>query len=664
VPSFLLALALGSGLVPIASWAREGCGTACEAPVLDPPEPALRRAVHLAWRDPQRSLARAYEVERQSSGAQEAWLPVARLPADRPLHLDDAGPGGAGLPPGEHAYRLRALRRAGDGETWSEWSESRAAVVRDACTGVGGELTGLPRIVASDRDGDGRYTGRDLEHALRECAARGGCVLEALPVTYDDVAILLYDASAKACTPERTACLTDRFPKGLAIEGHGSSTVLRSPLWRPPYRPMPVLEVWRRPDVRIHLRHLVLDGRKAEQVDPHPGVDDWNTWWHYGFRIWNPSADPDRRNRGGCVHGAEVRAFMNRGIVLSGVAGWAIEHNEIDGIGCHAELTPCPRLTLPSAVEPGGRIAGMGILIAAYSDDVAVLENRIRRVTKYSIGLKHGNDAAVASIVRPRIERNEISDAGPVGIFLGGVSVGRFVENRIRATDDLDRRPESRPYTNTFGISCVGVAERTVFLRNAIEGAAGMAVNWQCRGRENLLAENRITGSCRLKGPRSCLPADPRQCYRQPDIQVGRKSAGSLALVDDEVTGSGCAAPLGADPAPGADDVHPRLELLIRGGLYRAGRLASRPVRLQAVDVILERGARFEGTGLHFGSAARGVVAPSVSVRGSIDPFQVEPGARILVCPERPDSCEEACASPDAPTWCEGGVPAPAGSPR
>jgi hypothetical protein len=652
--ALLIALALCSGPAGVASRAEQACGDACP-PLLELPEPALRRAVHLAWRDPEHSLARAYEIERRANGAQQAWVAVARLPADRPPHLDDAGADGGGLPPGEYAYRLRALRRTGDGEAWSAWSEARAVVVRDACDGAGGELAGLPRVVASDADGDGRYTGRDLERALRECSARGGCVLEVLPVTYDDVAILLYDGYTPACTPGRTACLTDRFPKGLAIEGHGSSSVLRSPLWRPPQVPMPLLELWRRPELRIQLRHLVLDGRKVEQVGPHPGVDDSNTWWHYGFQTWNQWGDHEQRNRGGCIHDVVVRHFMNRGVSLADVAGWAIEHCEIDGIGCHAELTPCPRLTIPSLLAPGHRVAGHGILLGWYSDDVLARENRIRRVTKYSIGLKHANDASVPSIVRPRIERNEISDAGSLGIFLGGVSEGRFVENRIRSTSDLDRRPEAEINNDTFGISCMGTVDRTVFLRNVLENVAGMAIQWACAGRENVLEANRIRGSCRLKGPRSCLPGGSGRCYRQPDILVGRGAAGDLALVDDEVLDSGCAAPLGVGRPPRAGAAHPDFALSIRGGLYRAGPLASDPVRFQAVDLTVERGARFEETRLHFGRGARGVVTPSVSVRGGRDPFRADAGAQLLVCPEEQGTCRELCEAVDPPAWCEPG---------
>jgi hypothetical protein len=647
-------IALGLGAA-IAAQAEEPCaGEACP-PRLADPEPALRQALHVTWSDPEGARARSYELERRAAG-DGPWVPVARLPANRAPHLDDAGADGRGLAPGDYAYRLRALRQGGAGETWSEWSATRTAVVRDdSC--AASEPAGLPRVVAGDLDRDGRYSGRDLERALRECSARGGCVLEALPVRYDDVAILLYDGYTPACTPGRTACLTERFPKGLVIEGHGRATVLRSPLWRPSQVPMAALELWRRPDLRIALRHLVLDGRKGEQLGPHPGVDDSNTWWHYGFQTWNEWGDHAQRNRSGCIHDVAVRDFMNRGIVLADVADWTVEHSEVDGIGCHPELTPCPRLGIPDLAGPGRGVAGVGVLLGWYSDDVRIRENRIRRVTKYAIGVKHANDAAVPSIVRPRFEHNEISDTGALGIFVGGVSDGRFVANRILSTDDLDRRPEADPHNDTYGISCMGTVERTVFLRNVLEGMAGMAINWQCAGRGNVLAENRIRGSCRLKGPRTCLPGTPPRCYEEPDVRVGPGSAGSLALRDAEIVDSGCAAPLVVDRPPRAGASPADFELSIEGGLFRAGPQASYPVRFQSVDLNLSRGARFEQTQLYFGSGTKGVVGPSVSVEGRRDSFRVDAGAQVLVCPEQRQTCGELCASPDPPAWCDRGGP-------
>jgi hypothetical protein len=283
-----------------------------------------------------------------------------------------------------------------------------------------------------------------------------------------------------------------------------------------------------------------------------------------------------------------------------------------------------------------------------------VRENRIRRVTKYSIGIKHGGDGAVPSIRRLRVVGNQIEDTGALGIFLGGVAEGRFEGNRIAATHDLDGRPEHRTYNNTFGISCNGAVERTAFVGNQLVDLAGMAINWQCTGLGNYLAGTRVSGSCREKGPTSCIPGQPGQCYIMPDIFVSHGSAGTLALVDGEVVASGCAAPLGAElPKPG-------LELLIRGGRYAAGPKATRPVRFQALDVLVERGTAFTGTTLEFGGAARGVVAPSVSVTGTGEPFRVERSAQVLACPAHPSACEDLCASAKPPAWCSAGEAAPA----
>jgi hypothetical protein len=645
---------LGGAAAPVPDAAAAdpaACRPTCPPPRLETLEPALLLAVHLAWSDPHRELARATEIARRPAGSGGAWSLVASVTAGQPAHADDRGSAGAGRAPGEYEYRLRARHRLASGEAWSAWSEPRAVVVRAACAEAGGEIAGLPRVVADDRDGDGRHTGEDLERALGECSRLGGCVLEALPVVYDDVAILLYDGYAPACTPERTACLELEFPRGLAIEGHGGASVLRSPLWRPPYQPMPLLELWRRPDLRIQLRHLVLDGRKDEQLPPHGELNDSNAWWHYGFQTWNQWSDHELRNRDGCIHDVDVRGFLNRGLSIADVAGWSLERNRVEEIGCDEALTPCPRIGLSEARGEPFVSAGVGIVIGWHSDDVAVRENRIRRVTKYALGLKHGNDGLVPSIRRPRVVRNQIEDTGSVGIFLGGVSEGRFEANRIATTRDLDGRPETRGYNDTFGISCYGAAERTAFVDTQLESLAGMAVNWQCSGLGNYLAGTRISGSCREKGPRSCTPGRADQCYLQPDLLVGHGSTGTLALIDAEVADSGCAAPLGAEL------VKPGLELLIRGGRYAAGPGATRPVRFQAVDVVVEGDTAFAGTTLEFGPAARGVVGPEVTVTGTREPFRVDRSARVLACPAEPARCAELCAGERAPRWCTGAQP-------
>jgi hypothetical protein len=532
-------------------------------------------------------------------------------------------------------------------------SSAARAETASACADAGGELTQLPRVVAGDLDGDGRHTGADLERALRACAARGGCVIEALPVTYDDVAIVISDGDAPACSKDRTACLTDKFPNGLVIEGRGAATVLRSPLWKAPYQPEPVLELWRRPDVRLQLRHLVLDGRKNEQRDPTPGKNDSHAWRHIGLQVWNRWSDHDKPNRGGCVHDVLVRGFMSRGVSLADVARWSVEHSTIEDIGCMSDVTPCSRLTVPDEFPsaPGFTSTGFGLHVDWYSEDVTVRANRVRRVTKYSLGFKHSPDAMQGSIRRLRVIGNDLEHTGQVGIFLGGVSDALFEDNRIATTDSMNRRPAGRASNDTFGVSCSGVGERISFVRNRIEDMAGMAISWGCQGRANVVAQARITRSCRQKHPKSCT-SDQRSCYYQPDVLVAPGATGDLALVDTAIEDSGCASPLAAYPQTAGFD------LVVRGGRYAAGAASNLPVQLQSVDVIVERGASFTDTALEFGPGARGVVAPTVSVTGKRKGFRVDRGAEVLICPDRRGECEKRCAAPKPPPWC--GAPGPA----
>jgi hypothetical protein len=75
-------------------------------------------------------------------------------------------------------------------------------------------------------------------------------------------------------------------------------------------------------------------------------------------------------------------------------------------------------------------------------------------------------------------------------------------------------------------------------------------------------------------------------------------------------------------------------------------------VQLNSVDVVVERDASFTDTALEFGPGARAVVAPAVSVTGRRRGFRVDPGAEVLVCPERRGDCEKRCAGPKPPPWC------------
>jgi hypothetical protein len=348
------------------------------------------------------------------------------------------------------------------------------------------------------------------------------------------------------------------------------------------------------------------------------------------------------------VHDVAVRNFMSRGVSLADVARWSIEHSTIEDIGCMQDRTPCSRLTVPDPFPsaPGYTSTGFGLHVDWYSEDVTIRANQIRRVTKYSLGFKHGQDGSQPSIRRPRVIGNVIEQTGQVGIFLGGVADALFEDNRIAATDSMNRRPEGRSSDDTFGVTCNGAGERIAFRRNRIEDMAGMAISWGCAGRANLIEQTHIARSCRQKNPESCTPGH-RTCYFQPDVLVASNATGELALVENEIEDSKCASPLAAYPAARGFD------LLVRGGRYAGGGASSSPVHFQASDVIVERGASFSETGLEFGPGTRGVVAPSVSVTGKGRAFKVDHGSQVLVCPTHPADCLELCTVEKPPPWCD-----------
>ena len=69
----------------------------------------------------------------------------------------------------------------------------------------------------TDRNSDRAYTGADVALALRACSQlRAVGRLQALPVVYDDVAIVLSDGDVTPCTPSTTSCLGPEltFPNG------------------------------------------------------------------------------------------------------------------------------------------------------------------------------------------------------------------------------------------------------------------------------------------------------------------------------------------------------------------------------------------------------------------------------------------------------------------
>lgn len=511
----------------------------------------------------------------------------------------------------------------------------------------------------------------DLEAALVSCSAQGGCIIQIHNVTYEDVALLISNQPDPALYPcvvqgysSRTSCLDIPFPNGLVFQGHGDASVLVSPLWATPYKPMPLIDVWKRPDITLRLRHLVLDGRKALQADPISGVNNSITWWHYGFRYWNEWDTVLPANDGGCLDDVRVRNLFSRGISLANVSSWVVEQCAVDDIGCYEGVTSCPGLTIPdvSGDITDFKSSGQGIHLAEYTDDAILRANSVAHVSKYAIGLKAAPDGLGCSgaclINRPTVVDNDVGYTGSVGFFVAGVRDGIFAGNLVDATHRPGQTADHWNAYDTFGISIIGAVDRTTVSGNQILNSSGIGVNFQAVGDGNVLVGNVISGSCREKNPTTCNQSNPSQCYSLPDIRIGNGAIGSVRLEGNQVLATGCRVPLGAQYRSVVD-------LVVHGGIYEGGGNSTTLAEFEGpADAVLQAGVTFEATSptttgcVVYKDAgpgpASGVVTESVNVANCTPPVSVDvsSSSSVLVCADDPSACDALCAVPTPPEWC------------
>jgi hypothetical protein len=606
----------------------------CGAPLLRAPEEVLDGAVALSW---SAGNAFGFEIEKRIGSA---WATIGRLGAAERSFVDESARVGG------NEYRIRAsCSAAGESAVYSDYSERAFFTLRNACAGQPGFDPALPVVPIADLDHNGRYTGADVALALNQCSALGGCVLEALPETYDDVAISIRDLP-RICGPEFSQCFegTLTFPRGLVIQGHGRRSVLRSPLWPPGYdKPQPLLELWARPDIRIRLRNLVLDGRKAEQRD---AVQAPAGWRHYGFSSsnWNKWSDHSQRNTNGCLHGVTVRNFFNMGVHIADAARWIVEDSTVEDMGCLEGVTHC---SLDGFLDDPNPVAGYGIYAAGYNDDLVVRRNQVRRVGKYSIGLKAGSDGMTGLLQRAVVLGNRITEAGSIGIFAAGLIDSTIAGNVVDST----HRPGSRAYSyDTFGLSFRALMTGTWVAANQVLNSAGIGLSWKVQGTGNILYANVIRGSCREKNPTVCAPGSDGKpaCYLYTDIDVWNPE-GALRLEGNVVQDTLCAAALGITGGAVVND-----------GYYAGGANSPVTAAFSSVSVTLQGGATFEGSPaghcLHFRNTAegptRGVLTSSVELAGCGSPYRVDLGSSVLDCSAEPQRCAAICSGPSPPGWC------------
>ena len=599
-------------------------------------EEVLRQAARITWSDANAGAATGHRLQRRtrgSDGVWSDWMDVSAVPApDGPDRVIDAGPDRKGLAPADYAYRVAAQGAAG---AWSDWSSPAEFTLPPQCAGgdrpPGNEAPGaLPTVVIGDLDGNGRHTGADVWIALQNCSKLGGCILEALPVVYDDVAISLYGqkdnrpcylGNPLVCEP------MPPFPNGLVIQGHGSATVFRSPVWKSPYRSAAILEFWHAPGVQLRFRNFVLDGRKREQPDPTPGVNDQAKWRHAGIRV-DHAFGPDHSLRypDGCVHNLTVRDFLFNGIVVNHLRNWRIEYNRVHDVGCWKGLTECPLLTIPDNSPPPGwgcngyQVTGYGIYVADNSEDTQVIHNQVTRVTKYSIGVK-GAGSGMEYMPRFLVRDNTITDAGTVGIFLSGPDDSLIERNLVDGSHAYGCR---RGWGwGSWAIQTNGKLRNTQIRHNTLRNLASIAIGSNASVDGQLVfADNTIDNIC--------LERNAKVGSVMAAIQLADGTSGRFTLLRNRVTNNHCSMSLAVGWKSNA-------QVVVDGGYYSTAEnsdanegavsVGSNDSRLSP-RVLLKGGAVFEYLGRQWrpGFIAKGngrvvVLDESVRVKGYRDAF-------------------------------------------
>jgi hypothetical protein len=608
-------------------------------------EEVLRQAVRITWADENAAAATRHRVQRRVRGSDGQWSDWSDVGiaarGDPPNHVIDSGPGGAGLSPADYAYRIQA-EYPGSGAPstgWSEWSAPAEFTMRPQCSGgsdpPGNESPGsLPTVAIGDLDGNGRYTGDDVWAALQRCSKLGGCVLEAEPVTYDDVAIGLYGHPDEAWICKHWSFLICQpmppFPNGIVLHGHGSATVFRSPLWKTPYNPSPILALWHAAGPQLRFRNFVLDGRKREQRDPKPGVNNSNNdWRHYGLDITHAfGPDHSRRYPNGCVRNVTARDLFKMGLNVDHVRNWRIESNHVQDVGCWTGITDCPLLTIPEHMPPPGwgcagfQVPGYGIYVDLYTDDTRVVDNDVTRVTKYGIGIKGGNEGT-APITRVLLAENRITNVGVLGIFLAGLVDGVVEHNLVDGTHAYGCRDGWA--WNSWGIQTNGTLRATRVANNVLRNLAGVGIGSNAAGTGLVFADNRIDNVC--------VERNASVGSVQAAIELGESTAGDFTLARNSVTNNHCSMSLAVGWKSNA-------QVTVDGGYYStaensdpqygAVRVASDDIQLSP-RVVLKGGVVFDYLGSPWklrrpGIAAVGngrvvVADDSVRVKGYRLPF-------------------------------------------
>jgi hypothetical protein len=406
----------------------------------------------------------------------------------------------------------------------------------------GSALAAAPtRIVTiDDADHDGRYTGADVQAAIERC--KPGCILQALPQVYDDVA----------------AWIGPGMPDGVVLQGAGiGKTVFRAPV----PQQAPVVRVSEAPQ-NVVLSDFTVDGRKQEQTSAALAGEGSGISVSSPYRTVSPP---------GTIERVEAANFITVGIMVREGVGWEIYDSLIHDIGCNLDF-PCPQLVQPK-VDPfvkGRKTTGFGVsVIDANAPGTVVHNNTIWNVTK--IGIEAFNSDPKQPPANFWFHDNQVSHAADSGITSNGGLNGRIESNVVQACGGTGIEGNLGA-----GITCESTVGTLSIRANTVSGNEGPGLRLDCQG-QLTVADNLVRGDC-WGG-----------LGNFGEISAGNLLApGNLVLTNDNALrgadGGGCAIGL---------FVSGWGSVTIDGGAYQGGSLAG--VYLQRSQNVVIRNASIDG---------------------------------------------------------------------
>ena len=252
-------------------------------------------------------------------------------------------------------------------------------------------------------------------------------------------------------------------------------------------------------------------------------------------------------------------------------------------------VTPCARITTPSYPGTVGyRSAGYGIYAGSDNADIVIRDNTIRRVAKYSIGLKAGSLGGHVRGSRAPDGRAQSHRAGGRDRHLRGRRQRRPGRGKRDRLDALGRRAGCGSLRHVRDLSPPAVSWRAA--------ASGTTRSAAPPGSDRL--------ACLGPGQR-----DRGRSHRRQTAATGTRAMPTASRTSTSgATRAGrcgsrttwCATALARGRSGISTGGAPvTVKTTIRGGSYESGPESGTPMPFKGVDVTLACGVRFERTWRH-----------------------------------------------------------------